>query len=397
MKRLPMNGRTLALIGLLVPMLALFIYVVLRSGPLAPVPVVVARVESQGITPELFGVGTVEARYINKIGPTIAGRVKSVNVQVGDNVHAGQLLGEMDPVDLDEKIAALEASMKRAEAIALSAEAQVQEATARDTYAEAQATRYEQLWQTRTVSETTVEAKRQDHQIAKAALAAARANLDAARLEQTRVVADRNGLVQQRSNLRLVAPVDGLVVARDADPGTTLVAGQAVITVIEPRSIWINVRFDQLRSSGLRANLPARIALHSQAGYVIAGHVLRVEPLADAVTEEILVKVVFDAIPEALPPIGELAEVTVALPALPPTPVVPEASIQRIDGRLGVWMIDDGALRFAPIDLGVSDLDGHAQILSGLKEGERVVVYSQSALGTHSRIDIVERLPGVTP
>ena len=108
-------------------------YVALRSGPLAPVPVTVATVESSAITPALFGIGTVEARYTHKIGPTFAGRLKRVEVKPGDQVKAGQLLGEMDPVDLDDRIGAQEAALKRAEASVLAVEAQIQEASARKT------------------------------------------------------------------------------------------------------------------------------------------------------------------------------------------------------------------------------------------------------------------------
>ena len=61
-------------------------------------------------------VGTVEARYTYRIGPTAAGRLKQLAVEVGDVVQAGNLLGEMDPVDLDERIRAQSAAIKRAEA-----------------------------------------------------------------------------------------------------------------------------------------------------------------------------------------------------------------------------------------------------------------------------------------
>jgi len=345
----------------------------------------------------LFGIGTIEARHTYKIGPTAAGRIKRVNVEVGDRVQAGQLLGEMDPVDLDDRVAALEASIKRAEATVLAEEAQVQDAIIRKSYADAQAQRYEQLWQTRAVSEVSVETKRQDRQVAGAVLAAARANLDASNQELVGIRSDRDGVIQQRVSLRLIAPVDGLVVLRSADPGTTVVAGQAVVEVIDPASIWINVRFNQLRLSGLHAGLPARIVLRSEAGNTVAGHVLRVEPLADAVTEETLAKVVFDAPPEFLPPVGELAEITVALPALDVATVVPDASVQRVDGRLGVWAIRDGSLRFVPVKVGAYDLDGRVQILDGLQAGESVVVYSQGALNVRSRITVVEDLAAVSP
>ena len=76
MKRFHIKGRTLAMFGVLVPLLVLFIYVALRSGPLTPVPVTVAKIENQAIMPSLFGIGTVEARYTYRIGPTFAGRIQ---------------------------------------------------------------------------------------------------------------------------------------------------------------------------------------------------------------------------------------------------------------------------------------------------------------------------------
>ena len=75
MKRLPLQKGTLALLALTIPLLVLFIYISLRSGPLASVPVTLATVENKSISPALFGIGTVEARYTYKIGPTFAGRV----------------------------------------------------------------------------------------------------------------------------------------------------------------------------------------------------------------------------------------------------------------------------------------------------------------------------------
>ncbi len=342
MKRFHIQGRTLAMIGVLVPLLALFITVVLRSGPLTPVPVTVATVENRAITPSLFGIGTVEARYTYRIGPTLPGRVKRVDVDVGDTVRAGDLLGEMDPVDLDDRVAALDAALKRAAAQVMVAEAQILDAAARKTYAETQAQRYEQLLQARTVSAESLDAKQQELHVTEAGLASAHANLEAARQEMVRVHADLDALISQRANLRLIAPMDGLVVARDAEPGTTVVAGQSVIEVVDPESLWINVRFDQLNASGLQPGLSSHIVLRSQGGRALAGRVLRVEPLADSVTEEILAKVAFDAVPALLPAIGELAEVTVALPALPSGPSLPNAAIQRIDGKLGVWQVIHG-------------------------------------------------------
>ncbi len=396
-KWLTTHGRSLSIGIVLLLMLGLLAYVALRAGPLAPVPVRLATVENRPSTPSLFGIGTVEARFTHKIGPTAAGRVRQVTVQPGDFVKAGQLLGEMDPVDLNDRIGALEAIRRRAEANLLAAQAQLAEAGARATFAQSQAQRYEQLLAARSVSTEAADLKRQELQLAQAALAAVRANLDASRQELVRAGADHDGLVRQRANLRLIAPVNGLVTRRDADSGTTVVAGQAVVEVVEPSSLWINVRFDQQRARGLAASLPAQVVLRSQGGQPLAARVLRVEPVADAVTEEVLAKVEFNQLPKVLPPIGELAEVTVTLAAHAAMPVVPNASIQRIDGRIGVWLVDAGALRFAPVRIGAGDLDGRVQILEGLDGGEQVVVYSYKTLDANSRIKVVDQIVETKP
>jgi HlyD family secretion protein len=382
MKKLPLQGRTLALLAVIIPLLVLFIYVGLRSGPLAPVAVTVASVESRAIKPALFGIGTVEARYTYKIGPTFAGRVKRLDVQVGDQVKAGQVLGEMEPVDLDDRVRSQESSFKRAEAA-------LREAEARQAYAQTQARRYEQLFAVRSTSEEIATTKRQELQIADAALSAAREDIVRAR-------SDREGLVAQRSSLRLIAPVDGVVALRDADPGTTIVAGQAVVEVIDPKSLWINVRFDQISASGLAGGLPTHIVLRSHGGQMLEGRVLRVELMADAVTEETLAKVVFNAIPQRLPSVGELAEVTVDLPTLPAAPLIPNTAVRRQSDKVVVWQIVEGDLRITPVKLGASDLDGYVQVLEGLKTGDQVVAYSEKAVTAKSRIQVVERIPGVS-
>lgn len=376
-----MTRRTLALLAVLVPLLALFVYVGLSSGPLAPVAVTLATVQDRSLSPALFGIGTVEARYTYKIGPTLTGRVKRLDVQVGDQVKAGQLLGEMEPVDLDERMRSQQAAAKRAEAV-------LREAEARRRYAQSQAQRFEKLYAKRMTSEEIISTKRQELQIADAVLSAAREDL-------ARATSDYQALVAQRRNLRLIAPTDGVVAARNADPGTTVVAGQSVVELIDPDSLWINTRFDQISASKLEAGLPASIVLRSRNGQALDGRVLRVEPMADAVTEEILAKVAFEAPAQALPPIGELAEVSVALPALAAAPVLPSAAISLQAGRIGVWQVIDGDLQFTPISLGAADLDGWVQVTAGLESGARVVVYREKALTERSRLHVVEQIPGV--
>lgn len=392
MKLMTMNRRTLLLIAVIVPLLFLFVYVGMTSGPLAPVSVTTTKVEQIAISPALFGIGTTEARYAYKIGPTSAGRVKQVNVHVGDRVRAGDLLAEMDPVDLDDRVGAQQSALKRSQTAVLAAKAQVKEASSRFDFAESQEIRYKKLLGIKSVSSEVYETKKQELQTATSTLTTSRANHSSSLQELARIRAELDGLIRQRDNLRLEAPADGVISGRNAEMGSTVVAGQPVIEMIDPASLWVDVRFDQRLSSGLRAHLPAQIKLRSQNQREFTGTVLRVEPMADSVTEEILAKIIFDALPESLPPVGELAEITVSLPPLSATPVVPNASLQQVNGRIGVWVVKDDEIQFTPVKTGAGSLDGNVQILKGLEIGEQVVVYSQRQLNSRSRIKIVERL-----
>lgn len=383
MKKFPLQGRTLALLAVVVPLLALFVYVVLRSGPLAPVAVTLATVEQKALTPALFGIGTVGTRTTTKIGPTAAGRLLRLDVEVGDHVRAGQVLGEMEPLDINDRLNAQDAALQRVQA-------SLREAQARQSYAQTQATRYTHLLAAQSTSEELAAAKQQELQVANAAVAAVQA-------EAARVRAERSGVTTQQRHLRLIAPAAGLVTQRLADPGSTVVAGQTVVEVVNPASLWMNVRLDQISAHGLAAGLPARVLLRSRAGQALAGRVLRVEPLADSVTEETLAKVVFNTLPEPLPPLGELAEVTIDLPTLAAQPVLPNAAVQRVGGQTGVWHWTQEKLQFTPVTLGVADLEGNVQVLKGLSVGDQVVVYSEKPLTARSRIHVAERLTKAVP
>ena len=264
-----------------IALLLALIWVALKSGPLAPIQVTVTQVAKGEVSPALFGIGTVEARRAYLIGPTAAGRVGRVLVDVGDSVQAGQLLAEMDPVDLDARVNSAAAAAARARNAVATAQAQVQDAQGRQALAAIEARRYVDLGRKGFVSQSVVDGRLQQQQSADAQLAAAESSLASARQDLARLDADREGVKQQRVNIRLNAPTDGVVTSRDAEPGTTIVAGQAVLKLVQPDSLWITVRLDQGRSAGLRVGLPAEITLRSSPHKNIAGKVVRVEPVSD--------------------------------------------------------------------------------------------------------------------
>lgn len=374
-------------------LLAAFATVLARSGPLAPTRVTIVTVQPGTMHTALFGIGSVEAKRSYAVGPTAAGRVLRVLVDVGDTVRAGQLLAEMDPVDLDQRSSALDASISRAGSAVASAEAQLRDAQARQELATLNARRYTELGAQRFVSTSAVEAKQQELASAAAGTSAAAANLAGARQDTARLQAERAGLRQQRQHIRLLAPTAGLVTTRDAEAGSTVVAGQTIVKLIEPTSLWVKTRIDQGRSAGLAVGLPASIVLRSAPGQPLAGKVVRVELQSDNIAEERIAQVAFDDIPAGVS-LGELAEVTLQLPASQSGLLLPNASIKRQAGATGVWASRNGELRFLPVRLGSASLDGQVLVREGLQAGDRVIVHSEKEIGVGSRIQIAESLLG---
>ena len=383
--------RALALSGIGLIVAAAFAWIVATQGPLAPVKVTVAAAREASLPQSIFGIGTVEARRSYNLGPTAAGRVARVAVDHGDAVAPGQLLAEMDPVDLDERQRAFDAAAARAVQLARAAEAAHEEATSRARLAQASAQRYADLRHRNFVSGEAADAKQHEANAAAAALSAAKATQEATREDVRRTAAERAGSGKARAQLRLVSPVAGVVSARLAEPGTTLVAGQAVLQVIDPTSLWVRARIDQGRSAGLAVGQPVHIALRSRPGSALAGRIARVDLIGDAVTEERLVYAGFDAPPAGLS-LGELAEVNIELAPVERALTIPSAAVKRSGREAGVWLLRDGQAAYQAVTTGAASRDGLVQVLTGLAAGDAVIVHSSRALTADLRVKAVERL-----
>lgn len=381
-----MNRKLLGGVLGIVLLAAAMLWLAFNRGPLAPVQVQVAAVTRDALSSSVFGIGTVEARHSYAIGPTQAGRVLRVLVDHGDAVRAGQLLAEMEPVDLEQRLKSAGAVQQRAQQSVLVAEAQLREAQSRHQVASANAARYRELAQKNFVSREAVEIRNNEASVTQAGMAAAEAALLAARKDVERAEQDRSAAAKQLSNLKLTAPVDGLVVARDAEPGSTVVAGQAVVRLIDPRSVWVRARIDQSRAAGLAPGLSADVVLRSNQAKTISGEVARVEIQSDAVTEERVVTISFSAPPQMS--LGELAEVTIYQEKRAPALVVPSAAVKRVGDRNGVWQMAEGKSRFRPVKTGVQTLDGMTEVTEGLEEGDSVIVYSSAQLREGAKIAI---------
>jgi HlyD family secretion protein len=389
-------GRKGALIATGIAIAVLFGWLVTSQGPLASTKVTVGKVEHGTLTASTFGIGTVEARRSYALGPTVASRVLRVLVDQGDSVKAGQLIAELDPVDLTDRVTSGELQAERAASTVRAAEAQLAEARSRAQVATSVERRYVELRAQGFVSQEASDAKVHEANAAKAGVDAAVAQLAAARRDHERTQADVAGVGKLRAQARLVSPVDAVVSARLVEPGTTVVAGQAVVQVIDPASLWIRARIDQGQSGGVRVGQRVQIVLRSDPNRAYPGEVQRVDWVSDAVTEERIVNVGFADRPEAIS-VSDLVEVTIRVADLANVRSVPAAAVKRVGRQDGVWRVSEGRAAFRPVKVGITTLDGRSQILEGLDGGEEVVVHSEKALQADAPVKIVTAIVRAGP
>jgi len=378
--------KLIAVVAGAVLFVAAFFWLLTTRGPLAPVGVQTARVVRADLSPSVFGIGTVDARLAYAVGPIAPGRVLRVLVDQGEVVKAGQLLAEMEPVDMDRRVQASQSAGSRSRQGVQVADAQVAEAASRAQLAQLNRGRDRELFKQQVISKQALDQSSQAAEAAEAALAAARANAAAAKQDVQRVDAESRGVGSLRDSLRLVSPVDGVIVSREAEPGTTVVAGQAVLRLVVPESLWVRTRVDQSRAEAVQVGQPASIVLRSaRDNAAMPGRVARIEMQSDPVTEERVVAVSFEPPPARLY-LGELAEVTIRLPVEPGVLVLPSAAIAREGSQTGVWQAVNGRARFKPVGIGSQGQAGVAQILTGLSEGDSIIAYSSALLGNDVRV-----------
>ena len=384
-----MSGQKYKFLAIGVGLLMGFMWVVLTQGPLAPVKVTVEKIQVGNLSNAVFGIGTLKARHSYNLAPTMTSRVKTVLVDQGDSVVAGQILAEMDPVDLDDKLAGSQRVVEKTANAIQAAEAQVSEAQSRLKTLSATFTRYEELRVGGFVSQEMLDAKLHEKNAATSAMSTASANLAVSRDEHSRAQADARGIGKARAQTRLLSPINGVVAARLVEPGSTLVGGQIALQVIDPNSLWVETRIAQQQAGLVRVGQVAEIVLRSQPHAPVTGKVARIDMVSDAVTEERIVNV---SLKDVSASIGEYAEVTLKLPEMNGTRSIPSAAVKRVDKQNGVWVLQDGRVAFKPVKIGLSTMEGRTQILDGLSDGDEVIVYSQQALREGLKVKVVSAL-----
>lgn len=350
-----------------------------RFGRAVPVPVV--TVAEGAVALRVVGPGTVQARVPVTLAARLTATVTAVNADVGDSVHAGDLLVTLDDRDLRARRDTVAAQRGTQARNIEAAEAALRKAQADLALARSRAQRDAVLQAQGFVSAAGLDSTQAALDAAVAAEQSAAAALAARRAELAASAHDLAAADVTASFAQLRAPTDALVVQRLVEPGSTVVPGTPLLRLVDPASVWVGMRVDEAQLAALQPGQPARIRLRS--GVEHAGRVARIARQSDAATREIEVHVRFDSVPAAFA-IDQQAEVTVMAGEQRGLRVPASALLRNRDGHPGVLQLADGRARFVPVKPGASDgeqlllADGPAAgtpvvaVAAGVRDGMRV-------------------------
>lgn len=327
-----------------------------RAEDIRPVRVLVLAAAEGAASSEFSG--EVRPRFESRLGFRVGGKITERRVDVGALVKRGQVLMRLDPQDLKLAQAQTQAALRAAE-------------TSRD-LARADVKRYQELRGSNFVSQAVLDSKL-------SALKAADANVDAA-LAAFRVQSNQAGYAS------LVSDLDGVVTALDAETGQVVAPGTPVVRIARTDQLDVVIGIPEDKVGSIRAAGSVSVRLWAAPGQLILGKVREIAPAADAATRTYAAKVAIPASADVR--LGMTAVVRFSSPGAAGGLRVPLTALLQHKGGSAVWLVENGAVRLAPVQLGMAS--GNEMLLTGgVQAGQTVVTAGVNLLKNGQKVKIL--------
>ncbi|YCI03551.1 macrolide transporter subunit MacA [Ensifer sp. D2-11] len=347
-----------------------------RQGAPPATTMITQAVTRGDIEESVTAVGTLDAVKSVDAGAQVSGQLKSLHVGIGDKVEQNQLIAEIDPASIENRIEIDEAELANLEAQLVSKKAQL-------VLKQANIERQRNLVATNSVSQSTLDQAVADHAAAGADVQAIEAQI---RKQKATLAGDRVDL----GYTKIYAPMAGTIVDDPAKEGQTLNANQTtptIVTIADLSTMTVKAQVSEADVGKLKLGMDAYFTLLGQPGKRFTGKLRQIEPMPDTENNVVLYYALFD-VPN---PTGELmmsmsAQVFFVQAAAKNVLVVPSAALRTVEAaasdgpaRAEVTVVaPSGATQTRTVEVGVRNRVS-AEIVSGLQEGEKVVVDAASA------------------
>ena len=307
----------------------------------APVPnVEVTLATARDVSQESVYSSSVEAYATNNIMPQQGGRIRKINVEVGDFVSRGQILAEMDRLQLDQL------------------QLQIQND-------EIEYARLKGLFEEGGISQSDFEAAELGFKVRKS---------NYANLEE---------------NTILRSPISGYVTARNFDKGDMFAMTAPLFTVQQVTPVKLLVGISENEYTKVKKGDTVTLTVDALPGRSFTGRIQRLYPTINPLTHTFNAEVLVPNTDRALRP-GMFARVKVVF-GVNHRIVLPDKAIvkQEGTGQRYVYVVnEDQTVSYLPVGIG-RHMDAEYEITEGLTEGQTVVVKGQTILRDGMKVNIL--------
>jgi membrane fusion protein, multidrug efflux system len=343
------------------------------AGGRAPMPVDMAPASRHEVIDYVTVVGNLIGQATVDVVPRVGGRIESIPVKLGDRVTRGQTIAKIEDDQIKEQINQRQASLEVNKANVTQRENDAK-------LAETVFLRMKAQYDRDLLSKQLLEDAEAKYNTAVSNVGVAKAQL-----VQTQSAVDE--LKITLANTTVTSPVDGFVSKRVLDQGAFAGANTVILSVVDIGIVRMVANLVEKDVKRVRPGVSALVEVDAFPGEQFTGQVSRVAPVFDPATRTAPMEIEVPNPGFRLKP-GMYARVRLTVDRRQNALTVPRGAIADIEGKRGVFMLENGVARFHEVKTGLQDNE-RVEILEGLNEGQRVVTVGTLALRDGDRISVV--------
>src|SRR6185369_2378928 len=341
-----------------------------ESAPAVVVKGVSMETVKSVAVPELLDVvGSVRARTSAVVSPRIPGSISVLRVREGDRVRKGQLLAQLDAQENQATAAVATAAIDEARR-------GLDEAVSRRKLADTTYERYQNLFKEQAISRQEFDVRQTEKDMAAQGVARAES-----RLKQAQEGAKASTTMSDYT--RIIAPISGIIVARQADLGATVFPGQPLLTIEDEGSYQLELALPETVATRVKPGSPLQVTLDAM-GRSFAARITEMVPTADPGSRTFVAKI---ALNQKGLKSGMFGRGAISLGTTVNGITVPKKAVVEHGALTSVWTVDkDNIARMRIVKVG-RETGERVEILSGLSDGDRIVVSGAGKVTEGSRVE----------
>lgn len=331
-----------------------------EKGGVAPGPVlkgvVLETIKTVAVPETLEVVGTVRARTSAVVSSRIAGTISVLRVREGDRVRKGQVLAQLDAQENTATAAAATAGIEEARQ-------GLDEALSRKRLADATFERYHRLFNEQAVTRQEFDTKQTEKELAEQGATRAEARLKQAR-EGARAAS------AMADYTKVAAPISGVITAKPVDLGATVFPAQPLMTIEDEGSYLLELAIPESLITKVKPGTSVQVMLDT-LNINFNARIAEVVPSTDSASRTFIAKV---ALGQKGLKSGMFGRGAINIGTSVNSLLVPKKAVVERGALTSIWVVDKANIaRMRLVKVGKSAGD-RLEILSGLSDGELVVV-----------------------